>query len=174
MDIELKPARLVHTGPIAAGMREIDREECRALGRSPKSAVRWGLATSLSAYTAIGDGKPVAMIGVGAESMLEGKGTIWMLGTEDVFRSARALLTYGPLLIDMWLERFRVLENIISLDNTKGINLLMKLGFTMDITDVRVLNGVEFIPFWIERETGVDNGPPPPEPPLNREGHNVQ
>lgn len=129
----------------------MDRLECQALGRTPKAAVRWGLATSLSAYTAVGLNGPVAMIGVCAESMMEGKGTIWMLGTDDVFRSGRALLTYGPLLIDMWLERFQVLENIVSLDNAPAINLLQRLGFTIDITDVRTHGGVEFIPFWIGR-----------------------
>jgi hypothetical protein len=151
LKIELKPARLVHTGPIAARIREMDRIECEALGKTPKAAIRWGLATSLSAYTAIGDGKPVAMIGVAAENMLEGRGTIWMLGTDDVFKSGRALMTYGPLLIEMWLERFKVIENIVSIDNARAINLLQRLGFTIDITDVRIHGGVEFIPFWIER-----------------------
>ena len=158
LQVELEPARLTHSGPIAAGMREIDRQECEALGRSPKAAIRWGLATSLSAYTAVRKGKPVAMIGVGAENMLAGKGTIWMLGTEDVYNSGKALLTYGPKLIEMWLTRFTVLENIISIDNHRGINLLQRLGFTIDITDVRTHGGVEFIPFWIERDDS--RGPP--------------
>lgn len=152
MTVELKAARLIHTGPIATAMREIDRMECEALGRKPKEALRWGLATSLSAYAIMRDGRPIGMVGVSAESMIDGRGIIWMLGTDEIYQIGKALMTYGPLLVDMWLDRFTVLENIISMDNSRGLNLLQHLGFTVDITDIRRHKNVDFIPFWIKRE----------------------
>lgn len=132
-------------------MRSIDRLECEALGRSPKDALRWGIATSLEAWTALKDGRPIAIIGVVPTSFWRGRGTIWMLGTDEVFHSGRALLHYGPLLINEWLKTFEVLENVISIDNATALNLLQRLGFTIGAADIEVYKGVEFVPFWIER-----------------------
>ena len=152
MICDLVSARLTHVGPIASRIRDMDRIECEALGRSPKDALRGGLRSSLDAYTALADGKPVAMIGVVPVSLINGKGTIWMLGTDNVAAHARSLLKYGPILIDHWLQTFETIENIVALDNKLAINLIMKLGFTIDLCDFRVHGGVEFVPFHIERE----------------------
>jgi ribosomal protein S18 acetylase RimI-like enzyme len=152
MSVELVPARLVHTGPIASRMRCVDRLECEALGRSPKDALRWGIAQSLEAYTALRDGFPIAIIGVVPVALWNGRGTIWMLGTDDVFRSGKALLKFGPHLINMWLETFEVLENVISIDNAPALNLLQRLGFTVAPCDVQRHGCIDFIPFWIERK----------------------
>ena len=146
------PPRLTHTGPIAAKMRRIDREECEALGRSPKNALRWGIATSMEAYTALRNGQPIAIIGVVPTSLMNRRGTIWMLGTDDVFQSGKALLRYGPELIHDWMQTFDVLENIISIDNAPALNLLQRLGFTVGAADIQRHGDVDFVPFWIERE----------------------
>lgn len=141
-------------------MRSVDRLECEALGRSPKDALRWGIATSLEAFTALRNGRPIAIIGIVPTSMINGRGTIWMLGTEEVFLSGKALLTYGPQLISRWLETFAVLENIISVDNSVALNLLQKLGFTVGIADWQRHGGVDFVPFWIERKRGLAEANP--------------
>jgi ribosomal protein S18 acetylase RimI-like enzyme len=132
-------------------MRSIDRMECAALGRSPKEALRKGVEQSLEAYTALRNGRPIAIIGVVPTSFWRGRGTIWMLGTDEVYHSGRALLHYGPLLIDEWLKTFEVLENVISIDNAPALNLLQRLGFTVGAADVETHRGVDFVPFWIER-----------------------
>ena len=138
-------------------MRSIDRLECEALGRSPKNALRWGIATSLEAFTALRDGFPIAIIGVVPTSLVNRRGTIWMLGTDDVFRSGKALLRYGPQLINRWLETFEVLENVISIDNAPALNLLQRLGFTLGACDIQRHGGIDFIPFWIEREEAMND-----------------
>jgi ribosomal protein S18 acetylase RimI-like enzyme len=133
-------------------MRSIDRLECEALGRTPKEALRWGIAQSMEAYTALRDGFPIAIIGVVPTALWNGKGTIWMLGTDDVFHCGKALLKWGPPLIEMWLDTFDVLENIISIDNAPALNLLQRLGFTVEAADMQRHGAVDFVPFWIERQ----------------------
>jgi hypothetical protein len=147
---DLVPARLTHVGPIAANIRTIDRLECEALGRTPKDALRNGLRCSLSAYTAVSEGKPLAMLGVVPVDLVAGRGTIWMLGTEAVYDQGRALMTYGPRVIGDWLETFRRLENIISADNKRAIRMLRWWGFEFGDAPRR-LGGVDFLPFWLER-----------------------
>lgn len=150
MTCELVPARLVHVGPIATNIRSIDRQECEALGRTPKEALRSGLRCSLSAFTALEGGRPLAMLGVVPSALLGGKGTVWMLGVEDVFRHGRQLVAQGPGIIADWLGTFRELGNIISVENAAAIRLLERWGFAIG-GRVEVHRGVEFVPFRIER-----------------------
>jgi ribosomal protein S18 acetylase RimI-like enzyme len=126
-------------------MRPADRRECEALGRSPKDALRNGLRCSLEAYTAIADGRPVAMLGVVADSLVGGSATVWMLGTEDVYRQGRTLLTLGPILFEMWLEQFDELSNIVAVDNRRAIRLLERWGFEFGQTVS--YGGVDFVRF---------------------------
>lgn len=150
MAVHLIPASLLHVGPIASNIRPIDRAECEALGRTPKEALRSGLRCSLSAYTAMEGGRPLAMLGVVPIDLMNGRGTVWMLGTERVFRHGRALLGFGPIVLADWLTTFTTLDNIISADNHRAIRVLRRWGF--DISDrPQVHGGVTFLPFRMER-----------------------
>jgi hypothetical protein len=132
-------------------MREMDRIEARALGRSPKEALRSGLRCSLDAITALDpEGKPQAMMGVVPISMMEGRATVWMLGSDAIYNHGRDLLTYGPLILERWLETFRRLENIVAVENVKAIRLLRHWGFVFG-KSVEQHGGVAFLPFHIER-----------------------
>lgn len=148
--IELVPAKLTHVGPLATNMRAIDRLEAEAMGRTPKDALRIGLRTSLSSYTALEDGKPAAMMGVVSTSLLGARGLVWMLGTDGVFRHGRELVTIGPRIIGHWLETFAVLENVIATQNHRAIRLLVKWGAIVG-GEVQTMRGVEFVPFRFER-----------------------
>jgi hypothetical protein len=62
---KLVAASLIHVGPLALHMRDSDRRECAALGRTPKQGLRLSLRTSFEAVTALDpDGRPLAMFGV--------------------------------------------------------------------------------------------------------------
>ena len=131
-------------------MRQADRLECWALGRSPKESLRLALRTSQPCWTVTRDGFPLAMFGVAATSLADGRGTIWMLGTESVYREGRALLELGPVLLAAMLVEFRTLGNIVSTGNARAIRMLRRWGF--DIGEERyTYRGVEFAPFQIER-----------------------
>lgn len=126
-------------------MREIDRRESEAMGRTPKQALRLGLLTSEKVWTALVDGLPEAMFGVVVESLLTGEATPWFLGTDEVYRHKRELLLIGPGMIAAMRDSRR-LSNWVSADNGEAIRLLLRWGFTVgeDKTDVR---GVPFLKF---------------------------
>lgn len=148
--IELLSSRLTDVGPIATRMREADRIECAGLGRTPKDALRAGLRLSMNPLTAFVDGRPEAMMGVVPLSMLGGRGLVWMLGTDVVYREKRALALLGPRLVADWLGTFRCLENLVSVDNHRAIRFLTHIGFHVG-GPVRHHGGVAFVRFAMTR-----------------------
>lgn len=133
----------------------MDRRECEALGRSPKDALRNGLALSQECWTALRDGVPHAMMGVVSDGLLAGSGRVWFLGTDEVYRHGRDLLTYGPLFIEHWLEMFKRLHNIVIVENKDAILLLNRWGFDVG-GDVEIYGGERFVPFSMARVAGVE------------------
>jgi hypothetical protein len=132
-------------------MREIDRRECEAFGRTPKDALRSSLRTSFQAFTAMSeDRRPVAMLGVVATGLATGRAVPWLLGSEEVFNYPRDLLVLGRRTISVWLETFREMENLVASDNDKAIRLLRKWG--AEIGDEPEMHGqVEFVRFTFRR-----------------------
>lgn len=134
----------------------MDRVECEALGRTPKDALRWGLRCSQDAWTALDDGKPGAMMGVVSDGLLEGSGRVWFLGTDEVYRHGRDLMTYGPLFVERWLTAFSKLHNIVAAENVKAIRLLRRWGFEVGVGDDVEHGGVPFKRFRLARVAGVE------------------
>jgi len=149
----LVPASLAHVGPIASRMREIDRLECRAFGRSPKEGLRYSLRTSVDAMTSISpEGMPLAMFGVSSVNLLSGIGSPWFLGRDEVFEYPRDLLVYGRMMVGRWLETFEWLENVISIGNDRAIRLLKKWGASVETDGPTVTHGgTEFATFRFGR-----------------------
>jgi hypothetical protein len=150
MRVELVLARLTDVGPIASRMRAADRIECRALGRTPKEGLRIGLRMSLKPITVMIDGRPEAMLGAVPSSLIGGKALVWMLGTNELYRQARAFALLGPRVIADMLATFRELENIVSVDNAPAIRFLTHMGFHVGGT-AQHHGGVAFVPFRLER-----------------------
>jgi hypothetical protein len=148
--IELVPASPAHVGTIATRMRPDDVVECRALGRTPKDALRIGLRTSVEAWTAKVDGRAEAMFGVVVTSALGGAGTPWMLGSEAVYRHPREMLRFGPLILSRWLDSTPSLSNVISLGNTRALRMLRRWGCQTG-GEVIVFAGTEFVTFTLDR-----------------------
>lgn len=131
-------------------MRAVDQLECRALGHSPKAALRHSLRSSLWTLTALLDDEPVAMIGVAPQSMVEGIGIPFFLGTDAIYSHPRTMLTKGRDVIAHMRSTFPRLENIVSTGNAAAIRLLARWGFTVG-GDVKQIGGVPFIPFSMGR-----------------------
>lgn len=141
--VTVVPAQRRHINGIANRLRDIDREECAAMGRSGKSALRIGHATSAQAWTALVDGRPEAMFGVVIEDLISGLGTPWFLGTAEVYRHARELLTWGPTFVAQISDSSRRLGNVVSAKNHSAIRLLERWGFSVDEGEV-IVRGVAF------------------------------
>ena len=147
--IRLVPAHSRHIGTIAKRLRLIDAEECAAAGRTPKQALRLGLLTSDKAWTALVDDRPEAMFGVVTVDAIGGEATPWFLGTDEVYRHGRALLMWGPGMIERLCDSRMRLSNLVSARNSRAIRLLRRWGFTVGEDRVNV-RGIPFLHFWKE------------------------
>ena len=149
LSLAVEPARLVHVGPIASRMREMDRIETAAFGHSPREALRAGLIAG-KAWTVLVDDAPEAMFGLVVTSAIEGRGTPWMLGTDAIYRHAREMIRLAPTVMARAFDSCRRLDNLVSADNARAIRLLWRWGFTVEERELTI-GGVVFRPFWMER-----------------------
>lgn len=141
--VRLVPAEWRHINTIAARIREVDRGECLAMGRTPKQALRIACATSEKAWTALVNDRPEAMFGLVVEDLIGGIGTPWFLGTDEVYRHGRDLIMHGPGILARMGDSIRVARNLVSARNDRAIRLLGKWGFTVSKDEVMV-RGVAF------------------------------
>lgn len=145
--VRFVPASRAHVGRLARRMRAIDQLECRAKGRDPAHALRYSLASSQFAVTAMLDGSPHAMFGVTPYSLSDSVGRPWFLGSDEVFRHGRLMLEHGNRVVSLMHGSFRRLENVIATRNARGIRLLRRWGFEIG-NDTQLFGGVEFVSFW--------------------------
>ena len=131
-------------------MREADIVECRAMGHSPKQALREGLIASSLCLTALLDGRPAAMFGLVVKSALAGEGTPWMLGTEAIYDHPRAMLRWGPRFVTAMLDSTPALGNLVAAGNARAIRMLRRWGFDLSPAPI-VIGDVEFLAFRMER-----------------------
>lgn len=110
-------------------MREADRQEVAALGRSPFEAMALSLRRSKRAFTIMEGDRAIAMFGVGDVNILAGVGSPWMLGTDDLPRHAVPFLRQGGWWLGQLLEGYTVLRNCVDDRNKLSIRWLKWLGF---------------------------------------------
>jgi hypothetical protein len=144
--VRIVPAQFKHINWLARRLRTIDREECEAMGRTPKQSLRLGYFISDHAWTALVDGKPHAMFGVVTVSVLGGLATPWFLGTNEVYRHGRELLMWGPGILSRMGDSSRTLRNLVSSRNRRAIRLLERWGFAVSSEEIDV-RGVAFREF---------------------------
>ncbi len=131
MNVDVVLARPSHVNRIANRMRDVDRRECEAMGHSPKQSLRDGLFNSQKVWTALVDGQPEAMFGLVVNSALTGEGVPWFLGTDEVYKHGKALLSWGPGFVKLIRDSSPRAANVVSADNFKAIRLLGKWGFVV-------------------------------------------
>lgn len=142
-DIQIVPARPWHVRSIARRMRQADRDEVfAASGRSPASALVYSLRKSSHAWTAMIDGVPEVMFGVGEINVLAGVGAPWLLGTDAVERRYVAFLRLSVGFRDQLLRRYPTMRNFVGVRNRASIRWLRWLGFTL--SDPVEFRGHEF------------------------------
>lgn len=149
---EIHQASGEHVGHVAHNMRKEDQDEIYfSSGMSPFQALERGLRDSDQSYTVIFEDEPVMMFGVARSSMLEDRGTVWMLST-DRFDELRHHLTDMELIqamITHLARDYSVLENWVHADNTPSLRWLRFLGFTIEEATPMGLFGKPFHHFWL-------------------------
>lgn len=113
-------------------MRQADRDEIAAgSGYSAAKALAFSLRKSSVAYTAMIDGVPEIMFGVGDINVLTRTGAPWLLGTDAVTTHYVAFLRRSVDWREQLLRRYRVLMNAVDDRNTASKRWLKWLGFTL-------------------------------------------
>lgn len=144
--MRLVPADDAHIKPLASRMREADRIEVAALGRTPETALRNGLRGSLWALTALVDDEPHAMLGLVPVNAMVGEACPWMLGSEAIYDHGRDLLRYGPGIVAEMRRGFERLGNVVHTENHRALRFLRRLGFQIS-EEQEVHGGLTFVRF---------------------------
>lgn len=143
---EVIPATAEHIPLIAANVREADRLEFAANWRSAAQVMETGLRVSSKAYTGMVNDMPVCMFGVApVGAMMPGHGRPWMVGTKQLDDYAVLFLRRCKPQIKEMLTLYPVLTNYVAESNTKAIEWLRWMGFT--IAETATLTGIRRMPF---------------------------
>lgn len=142
-DLNIVPACPGHIRAIASRMRAADRQEVfAASGRTPLAALSYSYRKSSCCWTAIFNGRPELMWGVGDINVLTGVGAPWLLGTDAVEQNFRVFLRISSHWPPQLLQRYSVLRNFVDARNTVSARWLEWLGFRLfDPVDI---NGHSF------------------------------
>jgi hypothetical protein len=145
MRVEIVEATLEHVADLAPRVREADRAEIWAAARlTPESALRDGLRVSTGAWAGLIDGEVVCMFGAAPLSILEGKGSPWMLGSDLVERHQRIFLRHSRPVVAAMRSLYPVLVNHVDDRNAAAKRWLHWLGFRLGPAEPR---GPDRIPF---------------------------
>lgn len=141
--MEIVPARAWHIRDIAARMRQADRDEVSASsGKTPLVALAYSFRKSSIVMTAMIDGRPEIMFGVGDVNILGGVGAPWLLGTDAVDTVPLWFVRRSLAWRNQLLMRYSVLRNFVDARNEVSIRWLRWLGFR--ILDPVKLRGHDF------------------------------
>lgn len=141
-----------HVRHVAENMRSCDAEEVRlSHGHDPLTALQTSVNITEEPITVLSpDGVPLTIMGIIPKHLLSDTGIIWMLGCDDALRFRRHFLTDVPKVLDIWLERYKMLENYVHVLNTVTVNWLDRLGFEFD-EPFNLHNGASFVRFHMEK-----------------------
>ena len=145
--IELVPATDEDIRAVAANMRAIEVEECRAFGRSPEEALQRGRKAARICHAARLNGEPVAVYGLLVISLMGGVGSPWMLGTDEIGRHGRDLMRIARATVAEWQAVTPFLHNNVHAENAVSIRWLTRLGFTVE-PRVADIGGQPMRRFW--------------------------
>ena len=99
-----------HVRYIAMMMRDGDKEELKASGSDPLEALSRGLQVSTMCKTVMIDGIPCLMFGVAPISALSGKGSPWLLGTDQIRQIRKWFISGCAPVVDEMLSYYPVLQ----------------------------------------------------------------
>lgn len=153
--IEIVPAVPDHIDPIADRMRQTDRDEVLAAsGRDPRSALEFSLRKSSIAHTALIDGVPEVMFGVGDVNILTRTGGPWLLGTDAIDRHWVSFLRGSIGSLAQLSARYDVLINLVDDRQSASIRWLRWLGFTVEEPIIAGVEHRAFRLFHLKKGSG--------------------
>lgn len=139
------------TDAAAIKLREMDAMEVRASsGRTPEDALRNALQHRGKAWVVEHEGKPIAAFGVAHYDDYPWLGCPWLLASDELEKHPQFIARTSKRLLQEITEGLDLLINYVHQDNTKSIQWLEWLGFSMGERSVR--GGEPFIEFTMEKD----------------------
>lgn len=127
--VEIVKAEAPHVVDVADRMRLADRVECLlAADCAPEEALVIGLGYSSIALAAVLNGRAEAIFGVAA-SEVAGRGSIWLLGTDECTSHGLTLTRAGRLWLPALAVGWQELGNYVHAENIVHCRWLEALGF---------------------------------------------
>lgn len=127
------PAHEDHAIAMAPHMRPADVAEVYAAsGRDPETALISSINRSTQAWTCFVDGEPACIWGVGVVSLLNLRGSPWLLGTCHVERHPKEFLRQSRTFLREMLVTYSHLENHVDSRNALAVRWLSWLGFIVE------------------------------------------
>jgi len=146
LEIKFPDVTEAHILELAAGMRPDDELECRQAGyASALEAVRETVAASKEARTCTVDGRVLAIYGVIEESVVTGRGQLWLLTTTLVDTHKKTFVTYARLALLLMKQRWRTLIVPIGAEHRGALRLASRFSFTRGETFPDVSTGKPFM-----------------------------
>lgn len=114
---------------LADNLRPADATELFAAGHDdPLAIIEQSITESVEAYAYEVEGELVALFGFARQGFL---GIPWLLGTDQLFKHRKALVSIPKPYIDRWASEVPMLGNLVHEDNHQSIRWLKRLGFTI-------------------------------------------
>lgn len=134
---------------IARNLRTQDRREIEAQGKDPKEEIISSVMSSKECYGAFYGDEPLALFGIADN--IDGT-SIWMLGTRNVPKHVKALISCGTEYINEKLKDHETMYNYISMKNKKALRFIEHAGAEIDKDPVVTENGTKFVKFTLRRK----------------------
>lgn len=124
-----RPATVEDAVSLSGRLRHEDMVEVHlASGKSPEEVLVLSLSISEVAEAAVVDGEVIAIRGIGGGG---GIGVPWLLCSPEVSRWSKRMVADAIPWVAHHLQRYQMLTNMVHAENTKAIQWLRRLGFTI-------------------------------------------
>jgi hypothetical protein len=128
MEVTLERLEPRHAA-IVPYLRQADVDELRdGFGVSPAWGVAYSIAGSRPGFTALADGKPAVLFGVGP-TLEKGAGVPWLVATPEIERHPVTFYRASRRIFPKLAERYERLVNWVDARNTLSLRWLAWLGF---------------------------------------------
>lgn len=131
-------------------IREDDKKEIEDAGLKILPSVYDSIISSTIVYKAEQGNTLLCLFGVREEKE---DAVIWALGTQDLIKHKRTIVTAGLDFVRECKQKYRWLYNFISLDNKRALRFIRKAGAVL--CSPTIINGNPFFKFLIKGDNNV-------------------
>ena len=129
--LTIKPSRLSEVYLLAPHLRQADKEEVEAQGKTAEQALYEAYKYSEECYTAYSGRKIVGMFGICSFGLPCGYKAIWFLGSDESEKYPISFVKKGRDLIKKVLKTDNI-YNMVYCGNESHIRYIERIGLTVD------------------------------------------